>query len=123
MGNSLRKGIYIIKHGRFGAPKERFLFCDTIMTKLYWRNVGSMPDEEDLSLSVDDIIAEEKGKKKASRRRSSIMKSENDREIHFKDIIEVRDEIHTDVMLRAYNTKAFKDISFDMKIISVRINI
>ena len=121
MGHHMRSGISIVKHGRYGAPKNRILFCDSMMIKLYWRKVGTTADIEDLSLSVDQALAQAVDDRRR-RRKSSILnvaKSESDREIYFRDIVEVRDDIQTDVMLRAYKTRAFKPIEFEMKIISI----
>ena len=121
MGYHMRAGINIIKHGRYGAPKDRVLYCDSITTKLYWRKSGSSADPEDLSVSIDEAVAKAVGERKR-RRKSSILnvaKNESDREIYFRDVVEVRDDIQTDVMLRAYKSRAFKPIESDMKIISI----
>jgi hypothetical protein len=37
MWSLLCKGVEIMKHGRSGRPKQRFLYCDLDMTKLFWR--------------------------------------------------------------------------------------
>lgn len=73
----------------------------------------------DLSISAEDAMHAVNEKKKGGRRSSILGKNESDREILFRDIISVRDDVQTDVMYRALKTKAFKDIAFNMKIISI----
>jgi hypothetical protein len=53
MWNYLLQGIEVIKHGRSGKPKTKMLFCDYMMTKLYWRSSDSKPDPF-LSAAVPD---------------------------------------------------------------------
>lgn len=50
----LHEGIPVIKHNRKGHPKPKTLFCDLALTKLYWREPGSLPDE----ISDDDLEEE-----------------------------------------------------------------
>ena len=37
MYNLLSSGVEVLKHGRKGKPKSRYLYCDYDMTKLFWR--------------------------------------------------------------------------------------
>ena len=99
------------------------LYCDSLMTRLYWRHPDVGPDEEDLSMTAEAALAKAavdrrltKGSR--SRRSSFFGKSESDREIYVRDIVDVRDDIFTEVMLRAYEKKAFGDPDY-YKIISV----
>lgn len=104
MWRDLRAGIDIYKHGRSGKPKERVLFCDLSMTKLYWRAPGASldPDMDDEALledshdpkrktSYDDSNHDSSNyrKEKHVNRRSSFAKSDSDRVVYFKDIISV----------------------------------
>jgi len=66
----LRNGVAIIKHGRHGKPKEKVLFCDVAMTKLFWKNPGSGPGNEEVD--NDDDLETIEHKSKDTRRRSSI---------------------------------------------------
>lgn len=120
MGQMLQTGVEITKHGRNGAPKQRMLFCDSTMTKLYWRNLGSKADPEDSELSPEALASSILTAHKKSRRRSSITgKVDADRELLFREIESVRDEIFTEVMHRAYSKNHFLDISQNMRLISI----
>lgn len=33
----LREGVEVLKHGRTGRPKQRFLYCDEHLTAMFWR--------------------------------------------------------------------------------------
>jgi hypothetical protein len=113
--------VKVIKHGRQGHPKERYLYCDSILSKLYWRPDANHPEQEDLTQSVEAVLKQEQAMRRDKRRLSFLGKKEVDREILFKDILEVRDDIQTDIMVRAYENSAFKDISHNMRLISVLI--
>jgi hypothetical protein len=122
MGQHLISGVAIVKHGRHGHPKDRFLYCDSIISKLYWRTEGNNPDPEDLTLSAESVLQQELTRK-PRRRLSFLGKGEMDREILLKDILEVRDDIQTEVMIRSYENKYFLDADTNMRVISVSCTI
>jgi hypothetical protein len=123
MWSLLRAGVEILKHGRSGKPKFKTLLCDVDMTKLYWRQPGSRPDpdldESDIevdSLYPGSIVPRsghhgalfaasgapiKKNKRISGGRRSSILKSNSERVIHFNQIVEVHDDCSSEVMKRS----------------------
>lgn len=119
MGLHLISGVAIVKHGRHGHPKDRYLYCDSIISKLYWSEKANHPVPEDLTMTVESVLKQEELAKRP-RRRLTFLKGEADREILFRDILEVRDDIQTEVMIRSYENKSFKDADSNMKLISVR---
>lgn len=86
MWSLLRKGVTILKHGLSGKPRLRFLYCDSTMSTLYWREHSLGPNPETPVWK---------------NRRSSFLKDDNDRRLYFKDIIEVRADQSTEVMMRS----------------------
>ncbi len=83
----LRGGVEVLKHGRKGKPKFKALFCDVSMAKLYWRVPGSKPDPD---LDESDAEPPLPVQHRAGNRRSSYVKTNADRVILFKEILEVR---------------------------------
>jgi hypothetical protein len=92
-----RRGVEILKHGRSGKPKPRALFCNMSMTKLYWREPGSVADIlMDDANTVSGVASDVKLPGGRSAPRSSFTrrllvggKSDEDRVLLFRDIIEV----------------------------------
>lgn len=109
----LISGVEVMKYGRSGGPKKRFLFCDGDMTKLFWRatTVAQNPrasldsiDTASMSASgwnekADSSVATKLGPTK--KRFFDISKKDSDREIFIKEILQVCDDRKTDVMRRA----------------------
>lgn len=95
MWSILRVGIEVMKHGRQGRPKKKVLYCDIAMTKLYWRNKDDGPGEE--ILPVDN----KKSRRNSIFNNSKFFTDDSHREILFSQILEVRDDISTDVMRRS----------------------
>jgi len=129
MWNRLRNGILVLKHGRSGKPKRRALYCDDSLAILYWREVGRIDSDKEhthntrvsLSSSVASAseaamleshnlqhMLDQSNRKSTSRRRSSFSvfsKLDSTREVALKDVLEVRDDMTTDVMKRSVSKK------------------
>lgn len=112
MWSMLRNGVAMLKHGRNGKPKFKALFCDVNMTKLYWRSPGSKadPDQDDSDVEVDTLYPGSIVPKnryhmpkdtKHNRRTATFTKTDADRVILFREILEVRDDCSTEVMKRS----------------------
>lgn len=108
----MHKGVPVLKHGRSGQPKRKTLFCDASLTKLYWREPGSLPDDsddEELHKTSSHTISESKSKRSSIgvleamkiRHRSSLSKNDSDRLILIKEILSVTDDCSTEVMQRS----------------------
>jgi hypothetical protein len=85
----LREGVHIIKHGRHGKPKEKKLFCDVTMTKLYWRDPSSATGDND-----EDEDQDIEQKSNYTKRRSSIFATfrinpDQSKHINIRDIVQV----------------------------------
>jgi len=89
MWTLLRKGVTIFKHGLTGKPRVRYLYCDSPMKTLYWREHSMGPNPETPNWSKN--------------RRSSFLKEDNDRRLLFSEILEVRADYSTEVMNRSQN--------------------
>ena len=116
MWTLLRKGVTVLKHGHSGKPRLRYLYCDTPMTTLFWRehSLGPNPDTP-----------------KWNKRRSSFLKDDNDRKLNFKDIVEIRADNSTDVMMRSISKDyvnsnddtAFISIIYDDKSFDIEVQV
>jgi len=113
----LRNGVDIIKHGRHGKPKEKVLYCDAPMTKLFWKNPGSTPVDDDDNANDDETTDM---KSKDTRRRSSIFgvaqaslsstfrrTSDQNRVMLFREITQVTKEFTSEVMQRSINKEYY----------------
>jgi hypothetical protein len=89
MGNILRSGVPIIKHGRSGLPKPKVLFCDSTLSKLYWRQPGSKPDAEDTNLSQEEAASRILSTFRRGKRLSITGKLDSDRELLLRNVMEV----------------------------------
>ena len=103
MWTLLRKGVIVLKHGLSGKPRLRYLYCDTPMTTLFWREHSLGPNPETPIWKT---------------RRSSFLKDDNDRKLNFKDILEVRADNSTNVMMRSVS-KDYVNINDDTAFISI----
>lgn len=96
----MRLGITVFKHGRSGKQHLRRLYCDIKMEYIYWRELRGFDDGES-SDNFDLSAAEEE--ERSQKRRSHFIrfsKGDDDRKILISDIIEVRDDLSTDVARR-----------------------
>lgn len=94
----------MIKHGRSGKQHLRRLYCDVKMEFIYWRELRGFEDGES-SDNFDLSAAEEE--ERSQKRRSHFIrfsKGDDDRKIVINDIIEVRDDLSTDVARRPLST-------------------
>jgi hypothetical protein len=110
----LRDGIEVIKHGASGSPRERMLYCDEQLTFLYWltRTSGSSANGGRTS-AAERRAAEEEMKERAEEedkigqsgsKHSGLFgwsKTDADRVLLLKDVVDIRDEIETEVMKRS----------------------
>jgi hypothetical protein len=88
----LQNGIQVMKHNLSVAPSPKWLHVDPLFEKLYWRN------------EVDS------GFRKSKSQRKLFGKSDADREVCFRDILEVRDDFSSEVMKRS-TSKKFIDVN------------
>ena len=95
MWKVLRKGVIVMKHSKHGKPHKRYLYCNDALTILYWRETQEIADIE--------YTSNDNYKKKAHM--ISFEKDNAEREVYITNILEVRDDIHTDVMHRSFSKK------------------
>ncbi len=95
MWKVLRKGVVVMKHSKHGKPHKRYLYCNDALSLLYWRETQEISDIE--------YTSNDNHKKKAHM--ISFEKDNTEREVYITNILEVRDDIHTDVMHRSFSKK------------------
>ncbi len=95
MWKVLRKGVIVMKHSKHGKPHKRYLYCNDALTILYWRETQEIADIE--------YTSNDNHKKKAHM--ISFEKDNAEREVYITNILEVRDDIYTDVMHRSFSKK------------------
>lgn len=125
MKDLLTKGVEVLKHGRGGKPKKRILYCKSDFTSLLWgenidlknenennekneseknheKGIVKSPEKKNNSESFfRQIIGPANGPKSKLISRAGTFKTQDDRTIQLSEVIEVRDDIGTDVMRRS----------------------
>merc|ERR1711871_904950 len=106
----LRGGIEIVKHGRSGTPRERILYCDYKLDYLYWTAPTGELDgrltntERDQMEAILKERSTELGGAAMPRERTGFLgfrKTDSDRLLLLREVLDVRDEVETDVMQRS----------------------
>jgi hypothetical protein len=122
MKDLLTKGVEVLKHGRGGKPKKRILYCKSDFTSLLWgenidlknenekneneknyeKGIVKSPEKKNNSESFfRQLIGPANGPKSRLISRAGTFKTQDDRTILLSEVIEVRDDIGTDVMRRS----------------------
>lgn len=114
MWSLLRAGVEVLKHGRSGKPKFKTLLCDLRMTKLYWRGPGARPDP-DLDESDGDaaepehIVTSPHAKQNRRASYANVVRTNADRVILIREIVEVRQDCSTEVLRRSLAKQYISD--------------
>jgi len=110
MYDLLRAGVEIIKHGKSGDPRERMLYCDPKLSILYWMHrsskEGRMSEQDRVSTEAGmlDRLAKDKAQGGSASTHTGMFgfkKADTDRMISLREVVDIRDDIETDIMKRS----------------------
>lgn len=111
---ALKHGVPVIKHCRKGKPKNKMLYSDVNMTKIYWKTNNSTGITED----DDSIVSNEKtgGSSFKFFRRASFSKFRTDREVYFTDMHAITDDYSSDVFQTSFQKNYFSNYTCNLSI-------
>jgi len=110
MYDLLRAGVEVIKHGKSGDPRERMLYCDQKLSILYWMHrsgkEGRLSEHERAGVESDILERLDKdtaqgGTASAHTGLFGFKKVDSDRMISLREVVDIRDDIETDIMKRS----------------------